>query len=156
MLPVTVQAPAHFDLLFSGDPRHSCHVSVTLGARATCANMHHVWKIDKVRHPVNPDPGDRLLVFPVRHELFYFRSILGDEQVAGPAISHCRDAGNRGPGSVAMTEEARDGVVPCMDFMTEGDRLEWSAALVIQRQNVHKRQSGGKNSSNSDQRPDKP
>jgi hypothetical protein len=43
-----------------------------------------------------------------------------------------------------------------MDFMTEGDRLEWRAALVIQRQNVHKRQSGGKNSSSSDQCADKP
>ncbi len=156
MLPVTVEAPAHFDLLRPGDTRHACHVSVARAAGEAGTDMHHVREINVVRHPVDPDPGDGLFVLPVGHELLDFRSVLGDEQVAGPAISHCRDAGNRGLGSVAVTEETRDGVLTCMDFMTEGDRLDWRAIPKVQRQNVHECQSGGKNRSNDDQSANQP
>lgn len=156
MLPVTVQAPAHLDLDGPGDTRHGGDFAMAFGADEAGADMHHVREINVVRHPVDSVPGDRLLFFPIPNEFLDLRSVLGDEQVAGPAISHCRDAGNRGLGSVAVTEEARDGVVTCMHFMTKGDRLDWRAVPKIQRQNVHECQNGGKNSRSSDQSANKP
>lgn len=156
MLPVTIQAPAHLDLDGPGDMRHGGHFAVAGGADEAGADMHHVREINVVRRPVDSVPGDRLLFFPILNQFLDFRSVLGDEQVAGPAISHCRDAGNRGPGSVTVTEEARDGVVACMHFMTEGDRLDRRAVLKIQRQNVQECQNCGKNSSSGNQSANKP
>ena len=156
MLPVTVQAPAHLDLDGAGDTCHGGHFAVAGGANQAGADMHHMREINVVRHPVDSDPGDWLLFFPIPVKFLYFRSILCDKQVASPAISHCRDAGNRGLGSIAVAEEAWDGVVTCMDFMTKGDRLDWRAVPKIQRQIVHDCQNGGKNSGSGDQCANKP
>lgn len=156
MLPVTVPTPAHLNLDGSGDTRHSGHFAVAGGANDAGAYMHHVREINMVRHPVDSDPGDRLLFFPILNQFPDFRSVLADEQVAGTAISHCRDAGNRGLGSVAVTEETRDSVVTCMDFMTEGDRLDRRTVPKIQRQDVQECQNGGKNNSSGDQSANKP
>ena len=118
--------------------------------------MHHVREIDEVRHPVDPYPGDGLFIFPVRHEFLNFRSVLGYEQVTGPAIGNCRDAGNRGLGSGPVTEEAGDFVVTGMDFVTEGDRLDRRTVSKIQRQNVHESQDCDKGERRSGQPADKP
>lgn len=118
--------------------------------------MHHVREIDEIRHPVNPDPGDGSLVFPVRHEFLDFRSVLGNKQVAGPAISHCRNAGDRGFGSVTVTEQTGDAVVTRMDFVTKSDRLNRGVVPKVQRQNVHEGQNGNKGSRCDDHAEDKP
>jgi hypothetical protein len=55
-----------------------------------------------------------------------------------------------------VTEEAWDGVVTCMHFMTEGDRLAWRAVQKIQRQNIQECQNGGKNNRSGDQSSNKP
>lgn len=151
MLPVTVQAPSHLDLDGPGDTLHGGHFAVADSAGEAGADMHHVRKIDVVRHPVDSDPGDQLLLFPILIQFPDFRSVLGDEQVAGPAIGHCRDSGNRGSGSVAVAEKTGDGVVARMDFMTEGDRLDRRAVLKIKRENVHECQKSGKDGSSDDQ-----
>jgi hypothetical protein len=145
MLPVTVKAPAHFYLTRPGDARHACHVPMALAANTAGADMHHVREIDEVRHPVDPYPGDGLFILPVRHEFLNFRSVLGYEQVTGPAIGDCRDAGNRGLGSGPVTEEAWDSVVAGMNFVTEGDRLDRRVVPKIQRQNIHECQDGDEN-----------
>ena len=156
MLPVTVEAPAHFYLTRPGDTRHACDVPMALAANTADADMHHVREIDEVRHPVDPYPGNGLFILPERHEFLNFRSVLGYEQVTGPAIGNCRDAGNRGLGSGSVTEEARDSVVTSMDFMTEGDRLDRRAVTKIQRQNVHESQDGKKNDQRRGKTADKP
>ncbi len=156
MLPVAVQAPAHLDLDGPGDTRHGGHFAVAGGANQAGADMHHVREINVVRHPVDSDPGDWLLFFPIPGQFLYSRSVLGYELVASAAISHCRDAGNIGLGSIAVAEEARYCVVTRMDFMTKGDRLDRRVVLKIQRQNVHEHQNGGKNNSGGDQCADKP
>jgi len=156
MLPVAVKAPAHFYLTRPGDARHACHIPMAGGTGEAGADMHHVREIDEVRHPVDPDPRDRLFILPVGHELFDLRGVLGYEQVASPAIGNCRDAGNRRLGSGAMTEQARDSVVTGMDFMTEGNRLNWSAVMKIQRQNVHENQHSDKRNCRDNQSANEP
>src|SRR5574337_157052 len=123
MLSVTVQAPPHLDLDFPGNARHAGNVSMTGTACESSAYMHHVRKIDVVRHPVDPDPGDRFFVVPVHHELLYFRFVPRDEQMAGPAVRHRGDTGDGRLRGVSVAKEARDAVVSGMDFVTEGDRL---------------------------------
>ena len=124
VLPVTVQAPPHLEIDGPGDPFHGGHLAVAGGADKSGAEMHHVREIDVVRQAVDPDPGDRLPFVPVRHQFLDFRSVRGDEQMAGPAVRHRRDAGDRRLRGVAVTEEARDAVVAGMHLMAEGDRLE--------------------------------
>ena len=103
-------------------------------------DMHHVREVDVVRHPVDPDPGNGLFFVPVCHELFYFRSVLGNEQMTSPAVRYRGDAGNGGFRSVAVAEKAGDAVVPRMDFVTEGGRLDGRAVPQVERQNVQVRQ----------------
>ncbi len=94
MLFMTAQAPAHLYLTRPGDTRHACHIPMAGGTGEACADMHHVREIDKVRHPVDPDPRYRFFIRPVGHELLDLRGVLGYEQVASPAIGNRRDAGN--------------------------------------------------------------
>jgi hypothetical protein len=118
--------------------------------------MHHVREIDEIRHPVSSDPGDGFFSLPVPHQFFDFRIVLGNKQVAGPAISHCRNAGDRGLGSVAMTEQARDAVVTRMDFVTKSDRLNRGMVPKVQRQNIHEGQNSNEGSRCDDHAEDKP
>jgi len=154
VLPVTVQAPAHFDLDGPDDLRHGGHFTVAGGASEAGADMHHVREINEVRHPVDPDPGDRLLLVPVTLQLLNFQA---HERMAGlHAGRYCRDSGNGGLVSVAVAEETRDGVVTCMEFMAERDRLVWRAVLTIQGQNIHECQNRRNNRGSGDQCADKP
>lgn len=153
-LPVTIQTPAHLDLDGPDDLRHGGNFAVAGCAGEPGANMHHVRKINMVGHPVNPDPGNRLLLVPVSLQLPDFQA---HERMAGfDAGLHCGDSGNGRLGSEAVTEKARDGVVTCMEFMTECDRLAWRAVPKIQRQDVHERRKGGNNNSNYYQSADEP
>src|SRR5512143_232899 len=156
MLAMAVQAPTHLDLDRAGDTLHSCHAAVAVSTGEASANMHHVRKIDEVRHAVDPDPGDRLFIFPVRHQLFYFRGVLSNEQVAGAAISNRGNAGDCRFWGITMAEETRDSVVTGMLFMTEGDRLDRRAIMKIERQNVHERKDGEKSDKDDEQPADKP
>ena len=79
--------------------------------------MHHMREINEVQHTVDPDPGDRLFIFPVRHQLFDFRGVLSNEQVAGAAVSNRGNAGDCGFWGITMTEEARDSIVAGMLLM---------------------------------------
>jgi hypothetical protein len=151
MLPVTVQTPAHVQFDGPGNTRHCSHIAVAAGTDKSRAYMHHVREIDVVRHAVYPDPGDRLFFLPVLHQLFDFRSVLGDEQMAGPAVRHRGDAGNARLWSGAVTEETGDGVVASMILVAEGDRLDRGAVPEVQRQIVHERHSGKQSRSRHDQ-----
>ena len=133
VLPVTSQAPAHFDFTRPFDTRHRSDVPVAITADSSSANMHHMREVDKIRNPIDPDPWNRFFILPVGHELFYFRRILSNKEVAGPAISNCRYAGNRRLRSIAVTKEARDAVVTGVDLVAEGDRLDWRAVKKIER-----------------------
>ena len=144
MLLMTVQAPAHVEFDGPGETRHCRHLAVASGADESGAYVHHVREINMVRHSVDPDPGDRLFFFPVLHQFLDFRGVLGDEKMASPAVRHGRDAGNARLRSVAVTEEARDGVIAGMYLVVEGDRLDRGAVPKIERQNVHERKDGGK------------
>jgi hypothetical protein len=151
MLSMTVQAPAHIDFDRSSDTRHCSHITVAARAEESGANMHHVREIDMVRHMVHPDPGNRFFFSPVHHQLFYFRGVLSNEQVAGPAVRNCGNAGNARLRSIAVTEEARNAVVACMYLMAEGNRLDRRAVPKVQRQNVHEHRTGDKGERSSGQ-----
>jgi len=129
---------------------------VAAGADKSGANMHLMWKINMVRHSVDPHPRDRLAFFPVLFQLFDFRGIPGDELMAGAAVRHGRNAGNMRFRGLAMTEEARDSVVPGMHLMAEGDRLGWRAVPKIQRQIVHECEAGQGGKDDDSQPADKP
>lgn len=156
LLPVTVHAPAHLEIGGTGDPFHGRNLAVASGADKSGADMHHVREIDVVRHSVDPDPGDRLPFIPILHQLFDFRGVLRDEQVAGPAVRHRGDAGNARLRSMTVTKEARNAAVTGMNFVAEGERLDRGAVPKIQRQIVHERKGGDKNDRGSDHPPDKP
>ena len=144
MLSMTVQAPTHVDLDGPGDPRHGSHIAVAARTDESGTNMHHVRKIDVVRHVVDPDPGNWFFFLPVSHQIFYFRRILGNELVAGPAVRDSGNAGNRRLWSVAVTEQARNAVLARMHLMAEGDRLNRRAIPTVQRQYVHEHRAGDK------------
>jgi len=67
MLAMAVQTPSHFDFDAPGNPFHGGNVAVTVAAIEPGPYMHHVRKIDEVRHTIDPDPGDRLFIFPIGH-----------------------------------------------------------------------------------------
>lgn len=67
MLAMAVQTPSHFDFDAPGNPFHGGNVAVTGAAVEPGTYMHHVRKIDEVRHTIDPDPGDRLFIFPIGH-----------------------------------------------------------------------------------------
>src|SRR5512143_2794359 len=140
MLLVTAQAPAHPDLYRPGDSLHGGHIAVAGRTRKTGPYVHHVREVDVVGHPVDPDPGNRFFIVPVRHELFYFRRVLGNEQMTCAAVRYCGDAGYRGSRTVTVPEKAGDAVVPRMHFVTEDERLDGRAVAQVERQNVQVRQ----------------
>src|SRR5512138_2393888 len=136
MLSMTVQAPPHLETGEPGDPAHGGHLAVADRAGKVDVDMNHVREIDMIRQPVDPDPGDWLPLFPVPHQLLDFRSVRGDEQVAGPTVGHGRETGNRRLRRIAMAEEAMDAVVAGMHLMAEGERLDRRTIPKIQRQTV--------------------
>ena len=140
MLPVAIQTPSHFNLYGTCDTSHGCNLTVTACAHETGSNMHHMRKIDEVRHSVDPYPGNRFFFVPVWHQFLNFWRILSNEQMTGPTIRHCGDTGYWRFRSVPMTEKARYAVFTGMDFMTERDRLDWRMVAKIQGQNIHEGQ----------------
>jgi len=76
--------------------------------------------------------------------------------VAGPAVGHRRDAGDRRFCGVAVTIETLDAVVTGMLFMTEVERLDRRAIGQIQRQYVHQCQKGNNSAYRDDQAANKP
>src|SRR5512143_1963309 len=114
MPAMAVQAPTHLDLDRAGDTLHSRYAAVAVCAGEASANMHHVREIDVIRNAVDPDPGDRLLFFPVIHQFLDFRGVLSNEQVAGAAVSNRGNAGDSRFWGITMAEEARDSVVAGM------------------------------------------
>ena len=124
MLTMTVQAPPHLETGGPGDALHGSNCTVTGSAIDFGANVHHVREIDMIRQAVNSDPGDRLPFFLVRHQFFDLRCVRRNELMAGTAVSHCRNAGQRRLRSVAVTEEAMDAVITGMLFMAESERLK--------------------------------
>jgi len=118
--------------------------------------MHHVGEIDMVRNVVDPDPRDWLLFIPVIHQLFDFRGVLGNEQMAGSTVRHSGYAGDRRFWSRAVTVKARDTVVAGMHLMTEGERLDRRTLPKIQRQIVHQCQAGDESAGRNDQPANKP
>ncbi len=156
ILLVAAETPAHPDLDRPRDARHGRDVAVAVGTDAAGPDVHHVREIDMVRHPIDPDPGDRLLVFPVRHKLLDFRRILRNEQMAGPAVGNSGNAGGRGLGRCAVAKKTRNAVVACVDFVAEGNRLYRGTVAQVQRQNIHERQYDDKNNSCCGQPRNKP
>jgi len=119
MLLMTFQAPAHFDIYLTGDALHRSDFTVAGVADESRANMHHMREIDMIRHAIDPDPGDRFLIFPVRHQLFDLRRLRCDEQMTGTTVRNRGDTGDPGFQSCAMTVETGDGVVAGMFLMAE-------------------------------------
>ena len=156
MLPVTIQAPAHLETGRAGDPLHGGHLAVAAAAVDLGAYMHHVRKIDMVRQAVDLDPFNRLLPVPVFHQFLDFRSIRGDVQVARTAIRQGRDTGDGRLGGIVVTVEARDAVCTGMQLMAEDEWLDRRAFAEIQRQNVHKCQTGDNSAYRDDQHGNKP
>jgi hypothetical protein len=144
MLPMATQAPAHVDFDSPGYTRHCSNILVATCAEESGSNMHHVREIDMVRHVVHSDPGNRFFFSPVRHQFFYFRRVLSNEHMAGPAVRDCGNAGDRRPRSITVTEQAWNAVVASMHLVTEGDRLDRRAVPKVQRQNIHEHRTGDK------------
>ena len=70
MPAMAVQTPSHFDFYAPGNPFHCGNVAVTGSAVESGPYMHHMRKIDEVRHALDPDPRDRLFIFPIVHKFF--------------------------------------------------------------------------------------
>jgi len=156
MLAMAVQAPSHFDFDAPGNPFHGGNVAVTRAAVLAGPYMHHVREIDEVWHAIDPDPGDRLFIFPIGHKLFDFRRVLSNKQVTCTAVRNRGNAGNRGRWGIAMAEKTRNAIVASVFLMAEGDRLDRGSVPKIERQNVHERKDGENSDKNDEQPADKP
>ena len=125
LLPaMAVQTPPHPETVRTGDAFHRRYIAMTGATVDFAAKMHHMREINMIREIVDPDPGDRFLLLPVGQQLLDFRSVGGDEEVAGPAIRHRREAGERRFRRVRVAVEAVHAVVAGMDLMAEGQGLE--------------------------------
>ena len=151
MLPVTSQAPTHLEIGRTADPVHRGHLAVTGAAVNLGADMHHMREINMIWKTIDPDPWNRFAFVPVEHQLHDLRFVRRDELVAGPAVGHRRDAGDRRFCGVSVTIETLDAVITGMLFMAEGDRLDRRAIHQIQRQNVHQCQNGNNSAYQGDQ-----
>jgi hypothetical protein len=150
------ETPAHFDFTRPFNAYHRSYIPVAIAANSTRADVHHMRKVNEVWHPIDPDPGNRFLIFPVGHEFFNFRRILSNEEVAGPAIGNGWYAGDCRLRRVAVTEEAWDCVITGVNLVTESYRLDWRTVPEIERQNIHERKDGQKNNTCCDKAFDKP
>ena len=151
---VTVQTPAHLEIDETGERLHGGNFAVAGGAVESGTDMHHVRKIDMVGQEVNPDPRDRLLLFPESCQIFDFQTY--DRMACRHAGRNRRNAGDRRLGGIAVTEEAMDTVFASMHPMTEGERLNRRPVPEIERQDVQERQDGGNNAHRYDQSANKP
>ena len=95
IVPMTVQTPSHPQAERAGDAFHGRHFAMTGATVNLGAQMHHVREIDMIGQIVDPDPEDRLLLFPVGQQLLDFRSVGRDKEMTGAAIRHRRDTGQR-------------------------------------------------------------
>ena len=81
-------------------------------------------EVNKVGERMNPNPRDRLLLFPVLEDPYDFRAVLAYRTVAFITSLYGRNTGHRGPRGGRVAIEARHLVVARMDAVAEGNRLK--------------------------------
>lgn len=92
-LRMTGQAPAH---LISGGARrisHAFHSSMAIGALQSRAEVHLMGEVDKIRKTLEPDPWNRLTLFPICQEGVGVRSLRVEVTMTTQAQLHGRNPG---------------------------------------------------------------
>jgi len=124
-LSVAVDAPRHPHRSNSANPIHCLDGSLAFLALDVCLYVPFVCEVDEIGDVVHFDPGDRLTIFPVRHELDDFRLLSRIWQ--GPVTSHAlADTGytcGRRLVCVHVAVLTRNFIIRCMHCMTEFDWL---------------------------------
>ncbi len=80
-------------------------------------------EVNEVGERMNPNPRDRLLLFPVLEDLYDFRAVLADRAVAFITGLHGRYTRHRGPRGGRVAIKTCHLVVARMDAVAEGNRL---------------------------------
>ena len=131
-LGMAVNAPAHLQRRDPGSYLHPGHIPVALMTGQAGLQMPLMREIDKVRKVVHLDPGDRLFPLPITGQFFYLRGLPFDDEVTADTSLNAGNPCYCRPGSIDMTIEAGDLVIPCMDSMTKGDRLLRASAGEVE------------------------
>lgn len=131
-LPVTLQAPLHFQRSHSPNLRHGIHLSVAIRAVEPLRDMDAVIEVDEIGKVVHPRPSQGNAVAGAVPQRLEHGRVGKKLRVAGHADFRRRDPGKTACLHRRVTVPAVDPVVARMVLVTERDRLTgqaWSAGF---------------------------
>ena len=125
-LRMATDTPGHSHRCNTGNTVHRLDGTVALLAGEACFYVSLVRKVNEIRDVVHLDPGNRLTIFPVRHQLHYLRTLSYARHgiVATHALADTRHTGYRRPVRVDVAVLARNLIVRCMHRVAEFDWLD--------------------------------
>ena len=118
-------AKAHFEI-YRDETVHALDIAMTFGAINFSSHMRTMMKIDIIRHKVDTNPGDwpfLIIMLPLFQDLGMQRD---DISMAVETFFYGWDSCVLGAAHKGVAKTAIDLFDPCMDPMTEKDRLPWA------------------------------
>jgi len=125
-LLMAIDTPGHSHRCNTGNTVHRLDGTVAFLAGDACSYVSLVRKVNEIRDVVHLDPGNRLTIVPVRHQLRYLRTLSYARHgtVTTHALADTRHAGYRRLVRVDVAVLARNLIVRCMHRVAEFDWLD--------------------------------